>query len=480
MMHDFYRAPDLFGAFLFSLFLCLNSPVLPAQEFPSPAFEMNPSSLYDTDLLPHGFHAARRQALRQLMADSSVAVFFSASIKNRSNDVAYTFHQDPDFYYFTGLNEPEAVLFIFKNGIRINGVTGNEVLFLKDKDVKSERWTGKLLGTEGAKSKLGFQAAFPSSAFLDLRINSLSLKKIYSFKPPREYGDDLRKHFFNELATVPASNTDDSSLKEFTATLREIKLNEELDLMRKAISITCAGIKEAMKALEPGMNEYDVEAIVDYVFKSKGAEDEGYPSIVGAGENSCILHYESNRKKLVSNDLLVCDVGAEYHGYSADVTRTIPVNGKFSVEQKAIYTIVLEAQNAGISKCKPGEYFRAPHNAAMEIVQKGLLELGIIKTSAEASNYFFHGTSHYLGLDVHDAGMYGKLLPNNVITVEPGIYIPEGSACDKKWWNIGIRIEDDILITQTEPEVLSACIAKTTDEIEAIMQKESLFNLLKK
>jgi Xaa-Pro aminopeptidase len=262
--------------------------------------------------------------------------------------------------------------------------------------------------------------------------------------------------------------------------LREIKTKEELDLMRKAISFTCDGIKEAMKALEPGMGEYDVEAIVEYVFKSKGSEDVGYPSIIGGGENSCILHYETNRKKLVSKDMVVCDVGAEYHGYTADVTRTIPVSGKFSPEQKAIYNIVLEAQLAGIAKCKPGEYFRAPHNAAMEIIQKRLLELGIIKAPSEVMKYFFHGTSHYLGLDVHDAGTYGKLLPNSVITVEPGIYIPEGSDCDPKWWNIGIRIEDDILITDTEPEVLSSCVPKKIEEIEVLMKKESLFNLLKK
>jgi len=250
--------------------------------------------------------------------------------------------------------------------------------------------------------------------------------------------------------------------------------------MRNAISITCDGIKEAMKALDPGMHEYDVEAIVEYIFKSKGAEDPGYPSIVGGGENSCILHYETNRKKLVAKDMLVCDVGAEYHGYSADVTRTYPVSGKFSEEQKIIYNIVLDAQTAGIAKCKPGEDFRAPRKAAMEVVQKRLMELGIIKAPNEAMKYFFHGTSHYLGLDVHDEGTHGRLLPNSVITVEPGIYIPFGSDCDEKWWGIGIRIEDDVLITETEPDVLSACVPKSIDEIEALMKKESLFNLLKK
>ena len=250
--------------------------------------------------------------------------------------------------------------------------------------------------------------------------------------------------------------------------------------MRKAIHITCAGIQEAMKAIEPGMGEYDVEAIVEYFFKSKGAEDAGYPSIVGGGENSCILHYETNRKKLAGGDMIVCDVGAEYHGYSADITRSFPANGNFSEEQTTIYNIVLEAQLAGIAKCKPGEYFRSPHNAAMEVIQKRLQELAIIKTPGEVAKYFFHGTSHYLGLDVHDEGTHGKLMPNSVITVEPGIYIPAGSDCDKKWWNIGIRIEDDVLITEMEPDVLSSCVPKTIEEIKALMNQESLFNLLKK
>jgi len=481
MMHIFYKAPNLFGAFLFTLFLGkLTSPLLFSQELPKTTFELPANSLYDTDLLSKEFHAGRREALRKLMADSSVAVFFSSSVKNRSNDVDYEFHQDPNFYYLTGLKEPGAVLLVFKNDIQIDGVTGNEILFLKDKDPKSERWNGKLVGTDGAKNLLGVQIALPSSAFSELKINSLPLKKVYSLKPPaKEYVDDLRSHFLNTIA-APELNSDNFSLKEMTARLREIKLKEELDLMQKAINFTCDGIQEAMKALEPGMDEYDVEAIVEYVFRSKGAEDVGYPSIVGAGENSCILHYESNRKKLISKDMLVCDVGAEYHGYTADVTRSLPVSGKFSAEQKAIYNVVLEAQTAGISKCRPGEYFRAPHNAAMEVVQKRLLELGIIKAPGEATKYFFHGTSHYLGLDVHDAGMYGKLVPNNVITVEPGIYITSGSDCDPKWWNIGIRIEDDILITETDPEVLSDCIPKTIEEIEAIMQKDSLFNLLRK
>jgi Xaa-Pro aminopeptidase len=479
------KTPKFFGVFLFLVsarlrFFLLISAWLNlsafAQELQKVTVKSPSSSLYDTDLLSKEFHSGRRDALRKLMDDSSVAVFFSSSDKTRSNDVDFEFHQDPDFYYLTGLQEPEALLLVFKNEVRLGDFIGNEMLFLKDRNPRTEQWTGKLLGIEGAKKMLGIESAMINSSFADFKMNFSKFRKVYSFKREKDVTEDLQKQFFKKNSAV----SEDYSLKEFMAKLREIKLNEELDLMRKAINISCDGIKEAMKALEPGMYEYDVEAIAEYIFKSKGAEDAGYPSIVGGGGNSCILHYETNRKKLDAKDMLVCDAGAEYHGYSADVTRTFPVNGKFSSEQKAIYNIVLEAQTAGITKCKPGEYFRAPHNAAMAVVQKRLMELGIIKTPGEASKYFFHGTSHYLGLDVHDAGTYGKLLPNSVITVEPGIYIPAGSDCDPKWWNIGIRIEDDVLITETDPEVLSACVPKTIDEIEAIMTKESIFNLLKK
>lgn len=479
MISILYKALRFFRrAFLFVILSALADQhfFLFAQELPKAAIKTDAETLYDNDLLPKEFHSGRREALRKLMEDSSVAVFFSATIKNRSNDVDFEFHQDPNFYYLTGLKESDAVLFIFKNEYQFDTLTGNEILFLKDSDPKLERWTGKLLGIDGAKNVLGFKNALSSESFSYFNIKFSRFKKVYIFEPKNE---DEGEKYFKKLS-LSKENTNIYALKEYMAKLREIKTKKELDLMRKAIAITCDGIKEAMKAIEPGMAEYDAEAIIEYVFKSKGAEHPGFPSIVGGGENSCILHYETNRKKLTAKDMLVCDVGAEYHGYSADITRTYPVSGKFSAEQKAIYNIVLEAQIAGITQCKPGEDFRAPHKEATAIIQKRLLEIGVIKAPNEVGKYFFHGTSHYLGLDVHDDGTHGKLLPNSVITVEPGIYIPFGSDCDEKWWGIGIRIEDDVLITETEPEVLSSCVPKTIEEIEALMKQESLFNLMKK
>jgi Xaa-Pro aminopeptidase len=211
----------------------------------------------------------------------------------------------------------------------------------------------------------------------------------------------------------------------------------------------------------------------------KGAEYPGYPSISGGGENSCVLHYETNRKQLTGDNLLLMDMGAEYHGYTADVTRTIPVDGSFSPEEKLIYELVLKAQLTGISLALAGNDFHDPHHAATEVIAKGLVELGLISDPSEVRGYFAHGTSHYLGLEVHDPGNYGKLKPGMVITVEPGIYIPAGSDCDKKWWNIGVRIEDDVLITDNEPFVMSGKLVKTVVDIEKLMQEESFFNTVK-
>ena len=256
------------------------------------------------------------------------------------------------------------------------------------------------------------------------------------------------------------------------AKLRQIKTQEEIALLRKAINITCEAQIELMKQIHEEMTEYQTEAIIEYVFKRNGAEYPGFPSIQGSGENSCILHYTSNRRPLVNGGLLVSDVGAEYHGYTADVTRTIPPKGEFSKEEKLIYNLVLKAQTAGIEAAQVGNSFWAPHQEAQKVIADGLKKLGIIKNINELSQYFMHGTSHYLGLDVHDAGMYMPLQEGNVITVEPGIYIAEGSDCDPKWWNIGVRIEDDILILETGPENLSAAAPRTVAEIEALMKKK--------
>lgn len=447
------------------------------------------SQNYDTDLLSKEFHKGRREALRKHLPVNTCAVIFSGAERQRANDTKFIYHQDPDFYYLTGLNEPNSVLIIFKEQKTFyDTITTNELIFVQERDAAQEAWTGKRLGAAGVKNQLGFMFPLNNEQFADFKVDFASFAKIYHL----EFEDDVRdnkddkgdlysliKHFRSKTSGYSSKNTDNRNLKGLMAVLREIKVPEELELMRKAIDMTCLAHAEIMRALEPGMKEYQAQAVVEYMFRNQGSEYVGYPSIVGGGENSCILHYETNRKKLTGMDLLVIDAGAEYHGYTADVTRTLPVDGTFSEQQKIIYNIVLEAQEAGIKACVPGAEFRAPHKAAVAVIQKRLMEQKIIKDPNDFLDYFFHGTSHYLGLDVHDPGSYGKLAPGSIITVEPGIYIPAGSKCDPMWWNIGVRIEDDVLITSSAPEVLSGKLPKKAEEIEALMKEESFFNKTK-
>lgn len=287
--------------------------------------------------------------------------------------------------------------------------------------------------------------------------------------------DDALRIEIKEKVTLQlkANNLNSNMISNIMNTLRETKTTEEMVLLKKAIEISAVGQVEIMKAMHPNMSETEIQGVHEYVYKKYGAEYEGYPSIVGGGNNGCILHYIENSKTKVGNDLVLMDLGAEYHGYTADVTRTIPANGKFTAAQKQIYDIVYNAQEAGIKASIVGAGFRAPGTAASTVVTAGLIELGIIIDAKDARTYFPHGTSHYLGLDVHDKGTYEAFKENTVITVEPGIYIPEGSDCDKKWWGIAVRIEDDILITKNGPVNLSASAPRTTEAIEAVMKQSS-------
>ena len=268
-------------------------------------------------------------------------------------------------------------------------------------------------------------------------------------------------------------NFDINQLGSFMASLRENKTEEEILLIKKAVRISTQGQLEVMKAIHPEMTEREVQGIHQLVFKKYGAAHEGYPSIVGAGDNACVLHYITNDKTDLKNQLILMDLGAEYKGYTADVTRTIPVSGTFTPEQKALYQIVYDAQTAGINAAVAGASFTAISEATYEVVKTGLLELGLIQESKEYRRYLPHGIAHHIGLDVHDPGLYENLAPNMVITVEPGIYVPEGSPCDPKWWNIGIRIEDDILITAEGPVNLSKDAPRSWQEIEKVMLEKS-------
>jgi Xaa-Pro aminopeptidase len=265
----------------------------------------------------------------------------------------------------------------------------------------------------------------------------------------------------------------------FTSTLRGVKTAEEIAVLKKAVEISSLAHLEVMKAVKPTMSEREVEGIMTYVHKRYGAEDEGYPPIVGAGANGCILHYEENSATKLNNQLLLMDVGAEYHGYSADVTRTVPANGKFTEEQKAIYQLVYDAQEEIFKLCKAGVPYASLEQKSVEILSAGLLKLGIIKDASEVRKYYPHGCSHHLGLDVHDKGGRGNLEENWVITVEPGIYIPAGSPCDKKWWNIGVRIEDDVQIGKDSGTILSIDAPRKWQDVEKAATEKSIFEAAK-
>ena len=438
-----------------------------------------------TDYLPKEFHIGRREAFRNLMPTNSVAVVFSYPERNFSNDVSYVFHQNPDMYYLTGYKEPNAVVLIFKETQKNGDVSYNEVIFVRERNPAREIWTGRRLGVEGTIRQLGFTTVYNGSEFKNFPIYFKKFDKIIYDKIPTDIREDgtgfdlsgLLKTFKEKNSSTTAE-TDIALFQEITKSLREIKTPEELVLMRKSVKLSCVAHNEAMKAITANSSENEIDGIHHYVHRKYGAEDEGYPAIVGAGANGCILHYEENNNTKIDNQLLLMDVGSEYHGYTADVTRTIPANGKFTEEQKVIYQLVYDAQEEVFKICKEGTPFSDLQKKAKESLLKGLIKLGIVKDETELRTYYPHGCSHFLGLDVHDKGHgdSGLLKTNMVITVEPGIYIPANSKCDKKWWNIGVRIEDDILIQKDSFENLSAESPRKWEDIEKLIAKKSKFN----
>jgi len=458
------------------------------------------------DYLSSEFHKGRREAFRAKMPKNSVAVFFANPVRNRANDVDYVYHQDPNFYYLTGYREPDAVLVIFsEDQTNPDGKTYNEILYVRKRDPDREQWTGRRLGVEGAKEQLGFDMVFNGEAFLNSGIDYTKFDKVLFDDFENDYRDtrndadlyDLITAFKNQIEvkeTVVEQNkldsdikkeahvkeqkakVDNTTLSQLMAGLRQVKTPEEMKLLTKAVRVSAVGQREVMKAMNPNMSEAEIQGINEFVYKKYGCEYEGYPSIVGAGNNGCVLHYQENSKTKVGNDLVLMDLGAEYHGYSADVTRTVPANGKFTPEQKAVYDLVYKAQEAGIKAAVIGNTTRTTDAIAKAIVHQGLIDLGIAKDEEDAKQYFPHGTSHHIGLDVHDANLRGSFESNMVITVEPGIYIPEGSPCDKKWWGIAVRIEDDVLITENGPIVLSNEAPRTSEEIEALMKEKSVLD----
>ena len=483
------------------------------------------------------------------MPENSVSVLFSNPVRNRSNDVYYSYHPDPNYYYLTGWREPHSVLMIFKNSLKDSLGSYDEILFVRERNPYDEQWNGKRKGLEGAK-KLGFDRVISKKSFSQMnfnfetfdkvllnpfqtdvkdiisdesdlfdlqnqlkgkinypdgydpeifkwynRIESVNNKDAEKLKNQLRFYTKRNKHILNDKIIqkfismdteefmketirkssyfIPDFNFNFDLLTKYLTNQREIKSTEEIDLIRKAVKISAVGQSEVMKAVKSGMSEREIQGLHQYIYKRYGAAHEGYPSIVGAGENSCILHYITNDKTNVKNQLILMDLGAEYQGYTADVTRTIPINGRFTPEQRQIYEIVYKAQEAGIEMAKKGNSFSQIYEATKKVALEGLMELGILKDPKNLRTYYPHGVAHHIGLDVHDPGNYGPISENMIITVEPGIYIPEGSDCDSKWWSIGVRIEDDILITNSGNENLSKFAPRKWKLIKKTMSLKS-------
>ncbi|NCI48960.1 M24 family metallopeptidase [Sediminibacterium roseum] len=446
---------------------------------------------YPEDYLTPAFHAGRRAAVKEMMPAKSVAIFFASQVRNRNNDVDYIFAQNKNFYYLTGLDEPNAMLLLFKEPVTINDKTGTEFIFVQPRNPSREMWTGKILGAEGVRERYKLDNVFTHEQF---NTNTLDLGKVDTVLTSFRNENIIAKYYpqgrggtqmdpLSRMASVvdsllTATGKPFRSPARILSTLRSVKQPEEIVLITKATEMSAEGHTAVMKAAKPGMTEYQAQAVMEYYFKKNGSEYPGYPSINGSAENSCVLHYETNQRLMKDGDLLLSDCAAEYHGYSSDVTRTIPVNGKFTPEQKAIYEIVLEAQDSAFVLCKPGSASNEPHMAAQRVIARGLAKLGIItdaNDNTQVRTYFPHGTSHGLGLDVHDPNP-ARLVPGAIFTVEPGIYIAPGSKCDKKWWNIGVRIEDDILITADGHKNLSAGAPRTVADVEKAMKQKSIFD----
>ncbi len=426
----------------------------------------------------------RRKQLMHMMGSGAIAILPTAPVRIRNRDAEYPYRPDSDFYYLTGFPEPEAVMVLLPGH-----PNGEFLLFCRERDPEQETWHGRRAGLEGARARYGADDAFPITDIDDILPGLIEKtdRVFYTFGIHRKFDTQLTEwvhRLRNQSRAGVHSPYEFVALDHLLHDMRLYKSRSELKLMRHAAQVSAAAHVRAMQACRPGLMEYEIEAELLYHFRRHNCR-AAYESIVGGGVNGCILHYRENDCALKDGDLLLIDAGAEYECYAADITRTFPVNGKFSPEQRALYELVLEAQYAAIEQVKPGNHWNDPHEAAVKVLTKGMVKLKLLTGSVPKlikeqayRRFYMHRTGHWLGMDVHDVGDYKVgnewrvLEPGMVMTVEPGIYVAGGSRdIAKKWWDIGIRIEDDVAVTEKGHEVLTAGVPKTVAEIEALMAK---------
>ncbi|MFT5111217.1 MAG: Xaa-Pro aminopeptidase [Parasphingorhabdus sp.] len=428
-------------------------------------------------------YSKRRRELMQMM-EGGVAVIPTAPEQSRNGDVLYQFRPDSDFYYLSHFPEPESVMVLAPGR-----AAGEFIIFCRERDTAREMWDGRRTGIEGAVDFYEADDSFPIEDIDEILPGLLeNREKVYcSMGRYPEFDSRLIQWMTEVKGKVRTGIHAPGELVDIGHILHEMRLikgADEQKLMRKAGKISADAHCRAMRACKPGMYEYQLEAELEYGFRLGGSHYPAYPSIVASGGNACILHYTENTEQLRDGDLVLIDAGAELDCYASDITRTFPVNGKFSTAQKAVYDVVLESQYAAIAACGKDKEWNDPHNAAVNVLCQGMLDLGLLKGSFDEAmethayrRFYMHRTGHWLGIDVHDVGDYRleaqwrPLEPGMVLTVEPGMYISPAEDVAEEFHNIGIRIEDDVLITRNGPEILSSGVPKTTEDIEALMQQ---------
>ena len=434
--------------------------------------------------------AEYRDRRQQLMAKigNGTGIFRSAPVAVMHNDVEYAFRQDSDFFYLTGFNEPEAVAVLAPHHAE-----HKFILFVQPKEREKEVWTGYRVGVDAAKELYGADEAYPI-AELDEKLPQYLEKAdriYYHLGRDRAFNDTIIKHWQRLMAGYPKRGTGPIAIEDTNPVLHAMRLLKspaELELLRRAADISVEAHNQAREFAQPGCYEYEIQAEIEHIFRKRGGMGPAYPSIVASGANACVLHYIENNRQMQDNDLLLIDAGCCYQYYNGDITRTFTVGGKFTAEQKILYEIVLEAQLQAIAQVQPGNPYNLFHDTAVRVLVEGLMDLGLLAGDIEEiikeekyKPFYMHRTGHWLGLDVHDAGVYKhgeevwqSLQPGHVLTVEPGLYIGldvqpvEGQpAIDDRWRGIGIRIEDDVLVTESGHEVLTQGVPKLVEELEA-------------
>ncbi len=421
----------------------------------------------------------RRRRLKASLPAQSIAIIAAAHEVIRNRDAEYPFRQSSDFWYLTGFTEPDAVLVLAPDQ--------PDCLFVRPRNPDQEVWTGRRLGPERVHAHLGIDQGYPLDALaseLESRLASVSWLE-YPFACPTSTAvveSALKARASRARRQDLLSHRVD--LSRHLQTARMMKSHEEIDLMREAGAISARGHIAAMQACRPGMTEDQLASVVEHSFRMQGSPSVAYQTIVGGGENACILHYIDRADRLVSGDLVLIDAGCEVEGYAGDITRTFPVNGQFTSAQAELYDVVLAAQTEALEEMRVGKSIKCFHQSALRTLTQGLIDLKIIEGSLEEAletkrylPYYMHGTGHFLGLDVHDVGVYEEaqepttLAAGMVITCEPGLYISQHSDAPARYRGIGIRIEDDVLITKRDPEVLTSLVPKQRDQIEALMRE---------